>query len=756
MKLLKSWLPHVFGQLLLDFSMRTAMGFSVWNMRVAMRRSTRQKGTTYIYPFGLYAFSSDKTGEGKVKAVEIVGDNATLSRNSTTSGIVFSKDEGSDLNDWVSGFIKWPMYPGRASITDRQEELMVSISGNKSSASATAEDSFPSFPLTRILNMDALISFATRNQKSSQSDGNPALSRLSAGSTANDDIGFTTGSQGNLTTTVLLDDVNAWDKWVRGLQQNFGDLRALDQESGLALGRSGSSMLRQATARIESLVMEASAAISPKTFQTIVRQASEAIQNQTGANKNDLVDAAKQMARERGLDVSEAAARALETTVFAANLVAVADGVLRKGYVAGDQIPASEKEFLKGIAPVKNSRSLFADFEFAVEINVLSAEVSKDAEMGALAGAVYELTVQRCHAIGYTIVARGVTENVEWMVTDSIANATSFGRTSEVPFLLRTITIKGFDAGDDKVDREELLNNICSALPEKVDVGDGVLLHSGLRKLARAIYKDIQQYIDWTSTNHRIALNGHSVGGSLSLLVLLEMTLDRGVDFVLEKVQRVYTFGSPPVAAMYNSPTPSQREPEHHRSCAILRAFGLPSTIVSAYAQPWDPIVRLFSSDDPLYPLVGDIGADGVTPYASGPPRTLRPILRAIVESWDGWPRFRENFKESSSQNYTTAGVPHILLPAPTRYLVDRFVSVNIAVPSTESIVRLAPGQLHAALEAVFPLDVFEISFLPQGLRGFVHHFYPAYDEPVVAYVKRLERRAKGIPEPTVRPNQWF
>jgi hypothetical protein len=253
----------------------------------------------------------------------------------------------------------------------------------------------------------------------------------------------------------------------------------------------------------------------------------------------------------------------------------------------------------------------------------------------------------------------------------------------------------------------------------------------------------VNQYIEWTTPNHKLVLNGHSIGGSVAQLLLILMTMDRGVEFVRKKVLKVYTFGSPPVMALQNLPETSARKDY----CAILDAFDLPSSLVHGYVQPWDPIVRLFSNIDALYPLVGDIGEDGVTPYANGPPRTLRPITKAIIEAWDGWPRFRDTFRDTLIlQDYTTVGIQHVLLPEPTRYLGDRFVSVNIAVPPIETVLRLSPSELLPALEKVFPLDVFEISFVPQAIRSFVHHFYPAYALPFVSYVKVLERKAKGLP----------
>lgn len=51
--------------------------------------------------------------------------------------------------------------------------------------------------------------------------------------------------------------------------------------------------------------------------------------------------------------------------------------------------------------------------------------------------------------------------------------------------------------------------------------------------------------------------------------------------------------------------------------CPILEAFGLPASMVYGYIQPYDPVVRLFSGHDVLYPLVDDLGADGNTLYST-------------------------------------------------------------------------------------------------------------------------------------------
>jgi hypothetical protein len=276
-------------------------------------------------------------------------------------------------------------------------------------------------------------------------------------------------------------------------------------------------------------------------------------------------------------------------------------------------------------------------------------------------------------------------------------------------------------------------------------------------EIARAIYNDVKQFIDFTAPQHKLVLTGHSVGGSLSIMLLFLMVQDKGVEFVREKVLRVFSFGSPPVTTMARGlfdgnveeylgsidGIPEEEPETDPYMCDILTAFGLPSTMVYGFVQPWDPIVRLFSEIDPLYPLLGDLGDDNVTVYASGPPRTLRPITRAIVESWEGWPLFRDTFRATVSQNYTSVGIQHILLPDSVRYLSDRFVAANINVPPMEHMLRISSKQLLPSLEKNFPLDTFRISFVPTAIRAFVHHFYPAYGFPIVDFAnKKLKRQA--------------
>ena len=178
------------------------------------------------------------------------------------------------------------------------------------------------------------------------------------------------------------------------------------------------------------------------------------------------------------------------------------------------------------------------------------------------------------------------------------------------------------------------------------------------------------------------------------------------------------------------------------QGCKILDVFGLPASLVYGAVQPWDPIPRLFSRIDGLYPLVDDLGVDGKTLYASGPPRSLRLVAKALVDAWDGWGNYRDMILAAGPQKFEHVGLQHIILPEPTRYLSDRFVNVNVNIPAVDEIVRVSPDELYTALKTIFPLDVFELSYLTSGIRGFLHHFFPAYDLPLVQYAQKVSKRS--------------
>ena len=334
---------------------------------------------------------------------------------------------------------------------------------------------------------------------------------------------------------------------------------------------SSTSALQDLVGRASSVFDSTSASTTPSSTNTgtIVESIS-----------NDIVAAAQKIAKESGVDfnVQFAADRAREATEYAVGVTTTANTILDAGYAYGSRSGAAGMStrddnfnYLAASAATQTAGSvlsapadgsvaetqapahqppLFGDFASAqrIEPHEYDNVVFQGAVMGGLAGAIYEDTVEQSHKFGHSLVANGTTANVAWMVTDSVMDrehcTASFSHhddaivrneddskeSSSGPVMIRTITIRGFDASDESVDREALLNDICFATSEPLDdaTADKVVFHKGLLDIARQIYADTKKFIDWASPDHKIVLNGHSVGGSLSILMLLLITSERG------------------------------------------------------------------------------------------------------------------------------------------------------------------------------------------------------------------------------------
>jgi len=609
---------------------------------------------------------------------------------------------------------------------------------------------------------------------------------LLAGTSGEDTISSSTNDSNNSSSTAINPKTNDkenptilyWEKIVQTLQKSVKDIvdTSNPYRSSLPVAIPPDLLLKEATQAVESLVNNATTSFTPEKISDMVMTASRMLAVDQNADVfkttlDSVVAAAEIVAKDQGLDVSEAAAQARATTKYTAEFLRSANGVLLSGYVKGGEVMMDKREGGESISPNgaatamptydvsqvqinsqleqesnEMSKPLFHAFESAsaIPIEDLKPTLETGSVMSKLAGAIYQ-DREPIYELGHSIVANGTEANVAWMVTDAVGYESNFVSSTsydgynnnEEPILVRTITLRGFDASDETVDRELLLNQICTANP--VPLGDGSLgirVHNGLYDVAKSLYPTIMMYIDALGPRHRVVLNGHSIGGSLSLLIMMIMVEERGAEYVNDKLFKVFTFGSPPIAILDNTAN-NNGSIEEQDDCSVLSTLGLENSKVYGYAQPWDPIVRLFSQIDACYPLIGDLGDDGVTLYASGPARTLRPITRAIVEAWQGWPAFRDNFQSTVQQNYTSIGMQHLLLPDPGRYITDRLLSVNIAAHPIEEVIRISPKELYGALDYGFPLDVFSISMVPAAIRSFIHHFYPAYGDPFVLYTAK-------------------
>ena len=455
------------------------------------------------------------------------------------------------------------------------------------------------FALASLINVEALLMASGQIPSNGDEDGGTAfiadmLSQTGIGGTGTD-----TEQRGR-------QEENKMDR-----ESDIGN--AMDMAPGPRsdLSLSTEFVLNQATQKLESFLNDATASFSQERVQTLILSATRSLSVNQNADVlkstiDNMVAAAENIARDQGVDVSEAAAQARATTKYTTEFLRVANGVLLSGYVSGGDgiINMDENENLARQMSISLDRTgdeamskpLFHRFDSVQRIS--SDDFHRVAKQGAvmanMAGAIYQDTVPIIHKLGHSLVANDTSADVAWMVTDSIGYEKDFKTmpikdTTSAPTMIRTITFRGFDATDEKMDRDKLLNHICDAgkVPLSDDFPD-IQVHRGLLAIAKVVYKDIKPYIDLAGPTHKIVFNGHSIGGAVANLVLMLLTIERGNVFVQDKVKRVYTYGSPPIAKIESNTLeePSMRD-ENMYKCSILETLGLPADIVFGFVEPW-------------------------------------------------------------------------------------------------------------------------------------------------------------------------
>jgi hypothetical protein len=192
-------------------------------------------------------------------------------------------------------------------------------------------------------------------------------------------------------------------------------------------------ILGEATKRLEYAVNSVSSTLSPTAIQDLVVRASKTLALREASG--NLTLAAKIV-----FDGASKAPRA--TAKYTAELIEFANTTLARGM-----------------------KPLFKNYPTArtVSSKEWRQVVKKGAEYGAISGAIYENTIPNTHNLGHSIIAQGKTSDIAWMITDSIQLSQDFdGRAKEEPFMVRSFIFRGFDASDEGVDREALLNAICA------------------------------------------------------------------------------------------------------------------------------------------------------------------------------------------------------------------------------------------------------------------------------------------------------
>lgn len=388
-----------------------------------------------------------------------------------------------------------------------------------------------------------------------------------------------------------------------------------------------------------------------------------------------------------------------------------------------EDVASSSQSRQTGPADLARFEALSKNFEPSSE---WLSEAARCAELAAAAYANAE-AAEAFAELGCARVASGVSADVSWHIVDSARGG----------ILERHIVVRGFDASDATVDRIALVRRIMSAAPAPISpkspiridenlerLGSGMIeqpvtrslkkrcVHVGFLTMAEKLLQDVEPYIfDDSTLRCRLYLTGHSIGGSLVVVLYLLLTSRKIA------APKVFTFAALP---------------------CFSPGFAALGDDVHGIVQPWDPLVRWYTKNDPCYPLVSDVARDGVTLFASGPPRVLRPLTRAVLQAAADWPSIRDIYTNQANQSYRPIGHQYLLLPEKSRFVSDRNVGWQIDVPKATSVAKLKCDQLHDVLTDIFPLDPFAISLLPAAVRSFVHHFYPAYSLPLVALAAKL------------------
>jgi len=283
---------------------------------------------------------------------------------------------------------------------------------------------------------------------------------------------------------------------------------------------------------IEGFLSDTTSALGPTTMQALVSNVTQllfasAVEESSEVAQSDKLDLSlvSDFALGSGVDVNLAAGQASELTRDTFELLQFSSNVLNEGYFP--KRPMHKEDGSNTIS----SNALFNGFD--VDMVTKSDPVMlQAAEMAALSAAIYQTRmIKILHQYGHSLVHNMTTANIAWLVTDSVMKPTNINGMDD-PCILRTIVLRGYDASDESVDREGLVAEICNAT--RTRLMNGIEVHQGLLAIAEELYDEIVLYIDMASPSHKIAFAGHSIGGSLSNILIMLLCKRRGGEKFLD------------------------------------------------------------------------------------------------------------------------------------------------------------------------------------------------------------------------------
>lgn len=214
----------------------------------------------------------------------------------------------------------------------------------------------------------------------------------------------------------------------------------------------------------------------------------------------------------------------------------------------------------------------------------------------------------------YIPIASAETPFTRYLILDKPIKGNVTNKSQE-PLYERHVITRGVAWGQPGVDSPLMWRQLSRFWPTRFS--SDLAVHSGIFDMAKDCYSHIKPFLLIPNESGRIAsfhFCGHSLGGSIALLLMLQMELEArklGLKSPIHHFNTsVYTFGSPPVLAPWDSSprifgeAPKSVGNQSNNFCRVLESLNLPLDCVKSFVLDKDIIARSYLSSDPLYKFV--------------------------------------------------------------------------------------------------------------------------------------------------------
>ena len=205
--------------------------------------------------------------------------------------------------------------------------------------------------------------------------------------------------------------------------------------------------------------------------------------------------------------------RPQSSSIGAAAAAAAASGAIAGGE---DDVDISKAELLAASVAVKLSNHVY-------KLGELESWVARD---------------------GFVLRAEGVTSCTRWYVCDKVEREGGGGGVTTQ----RWVVVRGAAWNNEAVDRVKLSYQISRAWPQPLHPAVPVVIHTGVAEMADEFWPEVSPWIASVPASAKMCFAGHSLGGSMAMLLMAWSQLRLGVD--ADRFAPLHTFGSPPVMAV--------------------------------------------------------------------------------------------------------------------------------------------------------------------------------------------------------------